>query len=61
MLAFGILTGSSSAGGVIITCQDGKVSMDNTFERRLELLKEESMPKVIETLFGKNPNRKFYN
>lgn len=50
-----------SPGGVVITCQDGKVSMDNTFTRRLELLGEESMPKVIETLFGKNPNRKFYN
>lgn len=35
--------------------------MDNTFARRLELLGEDSMPKVIETLFGKNPNRKFYN
>ena len=59
--ALGILTGSFSPGGVVITCQDGKVSMDNTFTRRLELLGEESMPKVIETLFGKNPNRKFYN
>lgn len=33
--------------------------MDNTFERRLELLKEESMPRVVETVFGRNPNRKF--
>ncbi|SPO00022.1 related to Vacuolar ATP synthase subunit E [Cephalotrichum gorgonifer] len=48
-----------SAGGATITCQDGKVWLVNTFERRLELQKEEAMPQVVETLFGKNPNRKF--
>lgn len=52
---------SSSSGGVIVTCGRGKIWMDNTFERRLELLKEESMPRVVETLFGQNPNRKFFD
>lgn len=49
----------SSLGGVVIVCQQGKILMDNTFERRLQLLKEESMPRVVETVFGRNPNRKF--
>lgn len=51
----------SSAGGAIIVSEGGKIYLENTFERRLELLKDESMPKVVETLFGKNPNRKFYD
>jgi V-type H+-transporting ATPase subunit E len=44
---------------VVVTCGGGKIWMENTFERRLELIKEEGMPAVVETLFGKNPNRKF--
>lgn len=44
---------------MVIVCAEGKIVMNNTFERRLELLKEESMPGVVETVFGRNPNRKF--
>ena len=46
---------------MIVVCGDSKIWLDNTFERRLELLKEESMPRVVETLFGVNPNRKFFD
>lgn len=39
----------------------GKIDINNTFEERLNLLKTTALPIVRETLFGKNPNRKFYD
>ncbi|KAL3954887.1 hypothetical protein ACCO45_010450 [Purpureocillium lilacinum] len=48
-----------SSGGVIIVGGDGKIDIDNTFETRLELLKDSAAPAVRQSLFGKNPNRKF--
>lgn len=39
----------------------GKIDINNTFEQRLELLKTDALPGVRETLFGKNPNRKFFD
>lgn len=39
----------------------GKIEIDNTFEARLNILKDNALPAVRETLFGKNPNRKFYD
>ncbi|KJZ79390.1 V-type proton ATPase subunit E [Hirsutella minnesotensis 3608] len=50
-----------SAGGVIIIGGGGKIDINNTFETRLELLKESAAPAVRESLFGKNPNRKFFD
>lgn len=50
-----------SAGGVVIVGGGGKIDIDNTFEARLELLRENALPAVRETLFGQNPNRKFYD
>ena len=38
---------------------DGKIDVNNTFEARLDLLKDAAAPAVREALFGKNPNRKF--
>lgn len=49
------------AGGVSILGGDGKIDIDNTFEARLEILKETAAPAVREALFGKNPNRKFFD
>ncbi|OAQ86268.1 vacuolar ATP synthase subunit E [Purpureocillium lilacinum] len=49
----------TSSGGVIIVGGDGKIDIDNTFETRLELLKDSAAPAVRQSLFGKNPNRKF--
>jgi len=48
-----------SAGGVIIYGGAGKIDVDNTFEARLRLLEESALPAIRETLFGKNPNRRF--
>jgi V-type H+-transporting ATPase subunit E len=52
---------SCSAGGVVIVGGQGKIDMDNTFETRLLRLKESSLPLLREALFGKNPNRRFYD
>ncbi|GAB1312232.1 V-ATPase V1 sector subunit E [Madurella fahalii] len=49
------------AGGVVIIGGNGKIDIDNTLETRLLRLKESSLPLVREALFGKNPNRKFYD
>ncbi|KAH7175456.1 ATPase, V1/A1 complex, subunit E [Dactylonectria macrodidyma] len=49
------------AGGVIIIGGDGKIDINNTFEARLKLLEESAAPAVREALFGKNPNRKFFD
>ncbi|KAG5968753.1 V-ATPase V1 sector subunit E [Claviceps cyperi] len=52
---------AESAGGVVIVSGNGKIDINNTFETRLELLKDASAPAVREALFGKNPNRKFFD
>ncbi|POR32562.1 Vacuolar ATP synthase subunit E [Tolypocladium paradoxum] len=49
------------SGGVIIVGGGGKIDINNTFEARLELLKDAPAPAVRESLFGKNPNRKFFD
>lgn len=50
-----------SAGGVCIIGGGGKIDIDNTFEARLNLLKESALPAVRQALFGKNPNRRFFD
>lgn len=49
------------AGGVVVISGNGKIDIDNTFEARLRLLEESAAPAVREALFGKNPNRKFFD
>ncbi|KAF4978587.1 hypothetical protein FZEAL_5059 [Fusarium zealandicum] len=49
------------AGGVVIIGGGGKIDIDNTFEARLRLLEDSAAPAVREALFGKNPNRRFYD
>ncbi|KAL2269518.1 hypothetical protein VTJ83DRAFT_1702 [Remersonia thermophila] len=49
------------AGGAVIVGGNGKIEIDNTFEARLALLKQSALPAMREALFGKNPNRKFYD
>jgi len=51
----------NSRGGLSIIGGDGKIEIDNTFETRLSILQDSSLPAVRETLFGKNPNRKFFD
>lgn len=50
-----------SAGGVLIVGGAGKIEIDNTVEARLQILKESALPAMREALFGKNPNRKFFD
>ncbi|PHH63536.1 hypothetical protein CDD81_5723 [Ophiocordyceps australis] len=50
-----------SSGGVVIVGGGGKIDINNTFEARLELLKDAAAPAVRQSLFGKNQNRKFYD
>lgn len=50
-----------SAGGVWVVGGSGKIEIDNTFEARLQLLKENALPAVRKTLFGTNPHRKFFD
>ena len=50
-----------SAGGVVIVGGSGKIDINNTFEARLELLKDSALPAMRKALFGDNPNRKFYD
>ncbi|KAK9776351.1 putative V-type proton ATPase subunit E [Seiridium cardinale] len=50
-----------SAGGVVIVGGQGKIDINNTFEERLKLLQEVGLPAVRKTLFGDNPNRKFFD
>ncbi|KAK1248796.1 hypothetical protein MKX08_007016 [Trichoderma sp. CBMAI-0020] len=51
----------SNAGGIIILGGKGKIDIDNTLEARLQLLEHAAAPAVRENLFGKNPNRKYYD
>jgi V-type H+-transporting ATPase subunit E len=48
-------------GGVVIIGGKGKIDINNTFEARLKLLQDTAGPAVREALFGKNPNRKFFD
>ncbi|KAI0476152.1 ATP synthase subunit [Xylariaceae sp. FL0804] len=50
-----------SAGGVMILGGQGKIEINNTFDARLQLLQETALPAVRKTLFGPNPNRKFFD
>ncbi|KAK1966565.1 V-type proton ATPase subunit E [Colletotrichum sublineola] len=50
---------AESAGGAFIVGGKGKIEINNTFEERLSLLQDTALPAVRETLFGKNPNRRF--
>ncbi|KAF3768775.1 vacuolar ATP synthase subunit E [Cryphonectria parasitica EP155] len=50
-----------SAGGVFIIGGGGKIEIDNTFEARLVLLEDSALPAMRKTLFGANPNRKFFD
>lgn len=60
-IPFSLTANVHRAGGVVIVSGNGKIDINNTFETRLELLKDSSAPAVREALFGKNPNRKFFD
>ncbi|MEQ2197943.1 hypothetical protein XENOCAPTIV_005441 [Xenoophorus captivus] len=50
---------SNIYGGVEVYNDNGKIKVSNTLESRLELVAQQMMPEIRETLFGANPNRRF--
>ncbi|KAI9323733.1 ATPase, V1/A1 complex, subunit E [Dichotomocladium elegans] len=52
---------ASTAGGVILSGYEGKITVDNTLEARLNIVKEQMLPHLRVALFGHSPNRKFFN
>ncbi|KAI1779173.1 ATPase, V1/A1 complex, subunit E [Hypoxylon cercidicola] len=50
-----------SSGGLAIVGGNGKIEINNTFDERLLLLESSALPAMRKTLFGANPNRKFYD
>ncbi|KAI9244094.1 ATP synthase subunit [Sporodiniella umbellata] len=52
---------SSSAGGVVLKGLDGKITVDNTLDARLDIVKEEMLPQIRVALFDHSPNRTFFN
>ncbi|XP_067950820.1 V-type proton ATPase subunit E-like [Watersipora subatra] len=50
---------SELTGGVEMSTPNGKIKVSNTLEKRLQSISEQMIPELRETLFGKNPNRKF--
>ena len=49
----------SSAGGIELYTQKGKIKVDNTLEARLTMIAHNMLPQIRNDLFGANPNRKF--
>ncbi|KAI8094173.1 ATP synthase subunit [Thamnidium elegans] len=52
---------ASSAGGVIMSGHQGKITVDNTLGARLDISKEEMLPQIRVALFGHSPSRTFFN
>lgn len=50
-----------SMGGVIVTAHDGRIRCLNTFQHRLELASDQTLPELRVSLFGPSPSRKFFN
>lgn len=49
------------SGGIIVATEDGKITIDNTIETRLEILVKKSLPLIRLELFGPSANRKFFD
>merc|ERR1712060_66980 len=45
------LAGSSCLGGVVLACQNGKITIDNTIDLRLKLVMEQDKPAIRRLLF----------
>lgn len=44
--------GKSCLGGVVLACQNGKITIDNTIDSRLNLVLEQAKPVIRQTLFA---------
>merc|ERR1712226_130728 len=45
---------ASCLGGVVLTCQDGRITVDNTIDLRLKLVMEQDKPAIRKSLFPVN-------
>lgn len=50
-----------SRGGIFIVGSSGKITINNTLEERLKIIQADCLPVVRGSVFGENPNRKFYD
>ncbi|KAI8320680.1 putative vacuolar ATP synthase subunit E [Martensiomyces pterosporus] len=48
-------------GGVRISALNGRITVDNTLQARLDLSSDRMLPQLRNVLFGQSPNRKFFN
>ncbi|GCE97525.1 v-ATPase V1 sector subunit E [Zygosaccharomyces mellis] len=48
-----------TTGGAIITNSDGKITVDNTLESRLNMLSQSALPAIRLELFGRSKSRRF--
>lgn len=49
------------AGGIELLARQGKIKVDNTLEARLQMVAHNNLPQIRNSLFGSNPNRKFFD
>ncbi|KAF8241512.1 vacuolar ATP synthase subunit E [Wilcoxina mikolae CBS 423.85] len=49
-----------SHGGIFLSGTGGKIIINNTLEERLHIIEQDCLPAVRVSIFGENPNRKFY-
>ena len=52
---------SHSSGGVVVSCQEGKIKCVNTLEARLDLLCVKMLPEMRIALLGPSKTRKFFD
>ncbi|GFN75557.1 V-type proton ATPase subunit e [Plakobranchus ocellatus] len=50
---------SDLIGGIVLTAQGGKITINNTLDERLKHIGRQMQPQIREMLFGPNPNRTF--
>merc|ERR1719237_1661594 len=46
--------GATCLGGVVLSCQNGAITIDNTIDSRLQLVLEQCKPTIRKLLFGQN-------
>ncbi|KAI8975213.1 ATP synthase subunit [Mycotypha africana] len=52
---------ASSAGGVILSGLEDRITVDNTLSARLDIAKDEMLPQIRVALFGHSASRAFFN
>lgn len=52
---------SVESGGIVASCKSGRIIVDNTLSKRLELLAEQCLPTLKETFIGPCSSRRFFD